>query len=190
MKLGSIPNLSLPPIITCMKGTLCAKKCYAMKSYRQYPAVAKNWKENLRFYQKDPSGYFNAVSTWLAKHKPEYFRWHVGGDIPDIVYLRIMDAVAKTHYNIQFLCYTKRWAMLQATHEEDVAPNLTLVLSRWPGDSVPANVGRWPQAWMFDSKNLDTRIPKAGTFICPGSCTDCKKCWELEGNESVVFHIH
>jgi len=188
MKLGNIPNLSLPPIKTCRNNQLCAKKCYAMKSFRQYPNVRKAWEGNLRLWKRDPKAYFGQLDDWLHKHNPAYFRFHVGGDCPDKEYMSQVYTTAYLHPRTQFLMFTKRWDMLHG----ETRPNLHIIISRWPGDQEPRSPGpadNYAQAWVQDPKNPDARIP-ADAYKCPGSCMDCKYCFHAVPKQNVVFHIH
>lgn len=196
MKLGDIPNISLPPIKTCPEETCgaCRKKCYAMKSYRQYPSVRKAWNENLRMFNTHTKKFWRAVLDYLFKHEPQFFRIHAGGDCPDLDYMDSWSMVAKVFPNTAFLMFTKRWAwaqMLQRMALFGKAPNLRIIVSRWPGDNVPEEVSRsLPQAWVKDPKNPDTRIP-ANAYECPGSCKTCKYCYTTaDAGSDVVFHIH
>lgn len=194
-KLGGIPNLSLPPIKTCCAGVPCAKKCYAMKSYRMYPNVKKAWDGNLKLWQKNPILFENYLRDYLSLHWPKFFRYQVGGDLPDLSYLYMIRKVAFEFPETQFLVYTKRIHMLCILGNRDMPKNLQVFLSRWPGDSV-AGVTAQPgwelpswanQAWMLDPKNPDTRIPPLA-FMCPGSCKTCKHCYTTR--QDVVFKQH
>ena len=188
MKLGNIPNISLPPIVTCGKGRPCYEDCYAMKSYKQYPNVREAWDENLACWNSDTNWdsedtFVAQMMVWLTTKKPEYFRWHVGGDIPDVEYYATMCFLAGCHRGTKFLAFTKNEGVLAMT-----APsNLQVIFSRWPGDKEP---GYSPtrQAWMIDEHEPDTRIP-ARVFECPGSCATCKYCF-LDTGGDVAFHKH
>ena len=46
-KMGKIPSVSLPPILTCPKGTPCAKRCYAKRIYNRYPSVKNAYDKEL-----------------------------------------------------------------------------------------------------------------------------------------------
>src|SRR3990167_4124069 len=190
MKLGRLPNISLPPVKTCGVKPPCAKVCYAIKAYRMYVGVRNPWNENLRLWKHAPERYESQLIVWLSTHNVKYFRWHVGGDIVDLAYLTMMDYVACMYPDIKFLCFTKRYDLLEAL--PDYAGNLTLVASRWPGLKWPEYVATWyPQAWMYDPKHVDVYIPKTAR-VCPGSCDkcNCKRCWYLQAGHSVVFNLH
>lgn len=185
MKVGKIKNISLPPITTCITCG-CNQKCYALKSWRQYPNVKEGWTRNYEFYKSNKEEYFFEVMNSLAGKKIDYFRWHVGGDIPDRKYLRGMAFVALHRSDIKFLCFTKKYDLLN----EFIPENLSIVASAWKDLKIPAEVKKnFPIAYVRDAKDLDARIPE-DAFECPGSCSNCKKCWEAKKGGSIVFNIH
>jgi hypothetical protein len=61
-------------------------------------------------------------------------------------------------------------------------PNMNL-------DEVPTKKGL--KAYTGDLSLFVNHIDKdEKVFECKGSCADCKICWELKENQSVIFHIH
>lgn len=188
MKLGGIHNISLPPIKTCDKIAckLCGKKCYAMKSYRQYPNVRKAWDGNWNMWKKDPRLFARTLHSKLCKRVQQYFRFHVGGDIPDQRYADMIVLLAQMHILTSFLVYTKVPEYFEKFTR--LPFNLHVIVSRWPGDQliVPKVCA---QAWLEDPKNPDARIPK-DAYRCPGSCESCKYCFDSKPGNNVVFHIH
>lgn len=184
-KLGTIPNISLPPIETCPEGALCIEKCYAKKAWRQYPATRKAWSENLELYQKGPNEYFHQLRKWLLKHKPEFFRFHVAGDIPDEVYWKWLTGICMDLDETKFLVFTKRFEL-----DFTLAPaNLSVVLSMWPGHTEPVGfAATLPKAWCQDG--TETRVP-VDALPCPGNCSLCGACWGLaQRSLGVVFNLH
>ena len=188
-KLGAIPSVSLPPVLSCARGVPCAKGgCYALKLARLRPNVAKNLSENWALLRKDPDLYWDELRGWLKKHQPARFRFHVFGDIPNLTYAAMMEFVARDFPETRFLAFTKRIEFLDAICSPD---NLTLVVSGWPGFDIPTEVAKsYPTAWMRDLKNHPhERIP-ACARECPGSCETCSACWDLEPGGAVVFDKH
>jgi len=184
MKLGKIYSLSLPPIVTCETGVPCIKDCYAMKSYRLYPTVRKAWDNNLHCYLKDPSVFLDKVIKYIEKSNIDFFRWHVGGDIVNQLYLTTMKTIAKTFPKIKFLAFTKKHHLNYFM----IPDNLTIIASMW------SNWGNadidLPKAWVLDGMNTDKRIPVTA-LECAGFCETCGMCWSLkELNRDVVFHKH
>lgn len=193
-KIGNTPNVSLLPIITCPECTECKKDCYALKFARMYPGVLAAWADNTLEYYKSLGSYFLAITTYLREKKPKYFRWHVGGDIPDMLYFIAMIAVARVYSNTRFLAYTKNTetvsARLRSEATSPLPKNLSIIVSRWKGDKEdPALTKGLPQAWVHDPSDPDTRIPKRA-IKCKGTCMDCRVCWNLKPGQSVVFEKH
>lgn len=182
VKLGKIPNISLPPIISCRPGVPCAKDCYATKAYRMYPNVRKAWDGNLAMYNSDPEEYFMQIQSWLKRNKPEWFRWHVSGEILDEWYWGMVRNTAEAFKGTKFLIFTKYFE-LNFTHVPD---NLSAVLSMWPGMKVPEI--NLPRAWCQDG--TESRMPWSA-IECPGNCQTCSACWGLaKRGWDVVFAIH
>jgi ferredoxin len=176
-KLGAIPNISMTPIKACANCSACRRECYALKAYRQYPATRKAWDHNLAHARRDPRTYFAQIHSWIACHGPEFFRWHVAGDILSQSYLEHMSQVANCYPGTRFLCFTKRGDLDYSR----VPDNLRIRFSQWPGSH---RIGAL-NAWMQDG--TETRIPK-NALKCPGSCADCKACFN--NTKDVYFNKH
>lgn len=184
VKLGRIPNISLPPVLSCRPGVPCADLCYAQKAWRMYAGTRQAWSENLAMYQEDPQKYFTQIQHWMQKKNPRFFRWHVAGDIPDQQYWHMLRALCTEVPDTKFLLFTKRFEL---DFEGYPIPNLSVVLSMWPGMSNPPEL-LLPRAWCQDGS--ETRVP-ADALECPGNCATCAMCWNLKEIErDVVFQIH
>ena len=183
-KLGKVPNISLPPVITCRPKVPCKKKCYANKAFRLWPSVKAAWNNNLEFYRTYGAKiYFKRVGIWLEENKPEYFRWHVSGDCPDAGYLQGVLDVAMDFPETKFMMFTKRWDLFPK--DMYFPGNLTIILSMWPRLKNPTAL-KFPRSWL----SIDKRKPEYH-FKCPGKCDQCYKCWELvKLGHDVVFDLH
>lgn len=194
MKLGGMPNLSLPPGVTCRKDAPCRGACYAQKAWRQYPNVRKAWRGNWALWQKQPVEFEHKLDDWITKHKPDVFRWHVGGDIPDGGYLSMMRRIAVMHEGTTFFAYTKRYDLLEQV--AGLGPsNLVLIASRWPGLPCPEVVDRmFPRAYYVPKGGADegqmVEWGKWRMLTCPGSCAECNFCWTMGPRDTVIFHHH
>ena len=178
------PNLSLPPIKTCKKGIPCAKDCYAMKSFTQYPSVRMAYNKNLSTLKKNKALYFGLISTYIDIKKPSFFRWHVAGDITSRSYFRGMVGVALNHPKSKFLAFTKRPEFVD---HKNIPGNLSIVISAWPTVNHPKT--SLPIAWMQDG--TENRMDMDKCIQCPGNCDNCGACWELKRhNLDVVFDKH
>jgi len=191
MKLGGIPNLSLLPGTTCRPDAPCiGKLCYARKALI-YPETKDAWLHNTYLALLHRAFFFRSVREWIEENKPPYFRWHVGGDIPDEGYLEAMCDLAVQCPGTRFMAFTKRHEITRATPD-----NLQIVFSLWP---------RWPQVILkyrryAHMQDGTVTIPKTRKpFDCPGNCSTCAKdlsiehpaCWMLrEWGRDVVFMKH
>jgi hypothetical protein len=180
-KLGNIYNISLPPIITCMKNIPCTELCYAKQSYNRWKNVKKAWNDNWNFYLESGWNYFDQIQKYITANKVKYFRWHVGGDIPDSVYYTGMVCVAINNKDTKFLTFTKR--VFPIIYRRVIPDNFKVIQSCWP--NMPVSRGKLTKAWMQDG--TETRIPK-NARICNKKCDECFDCW----NETtdVVFNYH
>ncbi len=193
-KIGYIPNISLPPIITCRANTPCAKngQCYALKSWRQYPNVRNAWKTNLYSYLENPKQYESDIQHYINKKKNmPYFRFHVGGDIPDQAYLEMMKQLALSNNNTLFLTFTKKFFL----NFNKLPKNLNIIMSMWKGIDIPQNLRRKHTfAWVDDPKNKDKRINLLkNKFTCSNACPTCiNRCWtsKQDGVRNIIFNKH
>jgi len=176
-KLGTIPNVSLPPVITCEINPPCAEKCYAKKFYSGFAAhkVAPLWDANYAAYLYSPDEYFESIISQLSIMKNHrLFRWHVSGDIVDSRYLEGMIEVSNAIASMDFLAFTRRsWAFGRQSK------NLNIVRSLWLTDPVADPYYPWLKV-----------IPKGVTATCTGSCSSCGDCWHLEGGEGRTVNLH
>lgn len=189
-KMGNIPSISFPPIITCNNCAGCTKSgCYAVKAYRQYPNVRTALDDNLSLWHNSPDVYFQQLFVWLKKHTPTYFRFNVSGDIPDEHYVTLMYAMAYNFPKTKFLAYTKQTTIINPKLNElwSMPDNLTVRLSSW-FDFTPHNPHNLPVATIKDIKT-DTSSNNANGFNCVGSCVDCKVCWSRDAH-NVTFTKH
>jgi hypothetical protein len=196
-KMGKVLHVNLPPCKTCSPHLPCHRvsQCYAMKAWVQYPETKKSWMYNWNFWDKNPTGFFDSIGVQIMKkRKVDIFRWHSAGDIPDLDYLKRMYTMAHWFPGIKFMAFTKKYQLIldnvDRRHSFWKAPNMTLVVSAWPGLRMPPAIKRkFPIAWMEGPDNLDKRIPDDARE-CSGRCDECLKCWNLKKGESVFFHKH
>lgn len=183
-KLGNIPNVSMVPGKDCGNCSYCAKGCYAMKAYRMYKATKAAWESNSDLARNRRQEFFEGIIEFLEKKRPEFFRWHVAGDILDQAYLDDMIWVAKVIPDTKYLAFTKM-------HHLDFSMlpgNLVVVASMWPGMPEHPNVAKLHKAWMQDG--TETRVPETA-IPCPGICESCGMCWALPKiGRDVVFKKH
>lgn len=193
-KLGpSIPSVNLPPGLTCDLRCGCAKKCYARKGRFAFKHVKELLQRNYDVWINDPEGYERDVKC--AAYTARFFRFHSAGDIPDPNYLRMMVRVARECPNTSFLCFTKKYGIVNDFIEHEgiaaLPKNLNIVFSAW-GLFLPENPYNLPVAYIRFKKQ-ETYIP-TNALPCSGYCGECvqtgRSCWDLKTGESVVFNEH
>ena len=131
-KMGKIPSVSLPSIITCRQCE-CQKKCYAAKLERLRPIVKRAYQRNLDILKRDPTTYWREVEAAIMMSR--FFRFHVSGDIPDQSYFCRMVDVAARQGHCQILCFTKKFEIVNQWLKNGmkIPKNLHMIFSGWPG---------------------------------------------------------
>ncbi|MBQ0165480.1 MAG: hypothetical protein KBT02_00045 [Treponema sp.] len=198
-KLGAyITGVNLPAGMTCRADAPCRKGCYAMKGRFIFNSVKTSIQKNLEAYINSPTEYFNLIIARLQIMPYRYFRWHSSGDIVNMEYLYGMVRVAEECPKTEFLCFTKKYELVNEylANESPFPDNLHIVFSHWgsfPVDNpfeLPTSHVRFKKE---DELHDNCDIPD-DAIQCSGFCGDCvgteKNCWLLKSGESVVFNQH
>lgn len=192
IKLGMIPSVSLPPIVTCSPNAckFCGKKCYARKMCKLRPSVKESYENNLDILLNDKEKFWREVSGSVAL--TTYFRFFVSGDIYDKDFLENMVLCAKKNKHCNILCFTKKYSLVNEYLEHHRLPkNLKIVFSVWKGLEC-FNPNNLPEAHIFYKDGTTTA--KDGAKYCSGNCMDCavenKNCWTLKRGEQILFKEH
>lgn len=188
-KMGQIPSVSLPPVVTCKNCSTCAKKCYAAKLCRIYKTVREAYDRNLEILKEDRDSYFFQVKA--AAITSRYFRFHVSGDIIDADYLDRMVKLARELKGTEFLAFTKNYEDVNEYFTAHKKPkNLHLIFSLPFTGAKIENPHNLPQAAVI----LKGQTPDENWKICGGNCTECAckgvGCWELKKGETIAFYEH
>lgn len=188
-KMGPIPSVSLPPIITCKNCASCSKDCYAAKLARLRKTVREAWKRNLEIVSTDRDSFFTQVKA--AAMITRFFRWHVSGDILDIDYFDRMVKIARELKGTEFLVFTKNYEDVNEYFKSHKKPgNLHLIFSL-PFDGAKIdNPHNLPTAAVI----FKGQEPDPSYKICGGNCTECAcrgvGCWSLKKGETIAFNKH
>lgn len=189
IKMGNIPSVSLPSVITCNPDAPCFKKCYAARIERRYKRSKAAYQRNLDILQENPDTYWLQIKA--AAMVAKYFRYHVSGDIPDIEYFSKMVQTAEELPTTYFLCFTKQYNIVNKYISEhgQIPENLHVILSNW-GQFKCENPHNLPICEII----LKGAAPADNWKICGGNCTECAcrgvGCWELKKGETIAIYEH
>jgi len=185
-KMGKIPSVSLPPIKSCGNCKDCASKCYANQAYRQYKQTKAAYDNNYIMVTTNHYKYFKEIKEYVSKKSPNYFRWHVSGDILNQEYFNDMVQIAEEYPNTKFLCFTKMYGIVNFyLKEQTLPPNLNIFFSIWLDNRIP-NIHRLSTARTVNKGDTD----KYEGFKCEGNCSTCGFCFEALNGSSVIFEMH
>lgn len=193
-KMGAVPSVSLPPILTCCDANgnppPCAteKTCYVLKLCRVRKTVREAYARNLSIWEESPEAYELQVKA--AAMCSRFFRWHVSGDIVSMDYLKMMVRIARELPGTEFLAFTKRYDLVNDfAYCEDIPRNLHIIFSAWPGWPM-SNPHDFPVAHVI----FKGQEPAPDWKVCGGNCADCAcrgvGCWELKPGEAISFYEH
>ena len=188
--MGAVPNLSLPPVLSCRPGTPCIEKCYAKKFYA-WPNVKNAWDSNLQFYYDDRVAFFDKLRDWIQLNEPRRFRFFVGGDFPDLMFLTNTIAIARTFPDVSFLAFTKRYEYI-TQYWEAIPDNYNIVLSMWPGIEIPDIAKLMPTAWLSIDDRFQHFFNGSSYIKCCSNCGECGySCWgKVSVDLPVMFDLH
>jgi len=187
---GKIPQLNMPYGITCRSDAPCFKECYCTHGNMAFNSVRDSHKNKLELYKENPEAFFKKIDSEMSFTSYKYFRWHSAGDIVDIKYLNLMCWLARRHKETRFLCFTKKFELVNTYFDGHKKPeNLIIVLSNW-GNWRVNNPHNFPESYV-DFGRGDEAIPRFA-YVCSGNCGDCdgQHCWHMKKGDSVVFHKH
>jgi hypothetical protein len=188
-KMGAIPSVSLPACVTCNPSAPCFKKCYAAKIERLYTNTRNAYARNFEIWANDPAAYWDQVRA--AASMARFFRFHVSGDIPNILYLNDMARVAESLPHTSFLVFTKQYNIVNQYINDGmtIPQNLKIIFSNW-GAWKCENPHNLPTCEVI----LKGSEPAENWKICCGNCTECAcrgiGCWELKNGETIAIYEH
>lgn len=191
-KMGAVPSISLPAVVTCRNDCECCQKCYARKLERIRKSVREAYQTNLNILQSDPETYWREVEASVMMTR--FFRFHVSGDIPNKNYLLNMVLIAQRNPHCEILCFTKKFSLVNEYLSENsgvLPPNLHIVFSGWRNLEME-NPFSLPEAHVLYRDGTTTA--SEGYIPCGGNCAECATtdtgCWVLQRGQQIVFHEH
>ncbi len=189
-KMGEVASVSLMPYLTCpaCKGT-CGPACYAANIANRYKNVLRSYARNTALAIYKPATYWAQVNEAMAGVR--FFRFHVAGDILTEGYFDEMVEACKRNPHCEVLCFTKRYAYVNAWMDEngDLPGNLHILFSGW-SNLAPTNPHNLPETNVYDDQH-----PKAEEWLeCGGNCFQCGcrglGCWQAKRGDVVAFKMH
>lgn len=174
-KIGSTPNFSLLPILTCPHCAACRQYCYAVRSAIRFPKnVMQAWAKNTAIVIREPERAFDEIGEYLGKHSNrarKFFRFHVAGDITSMEYLWYLNRLANRFPDWTFWTYTKMHTLVNRYYvRHGLALNLTIMYSDGFDDQWVSNPHGMPT---FTFIPTGASIPN-GAHVCGGNCTACQ----------------
>ena len=175
MKVGNVPNVSIPSDKTCPHCKDCQLACYDKKACLQYPNVMNARAKNYSIMKRSIKQYFAQVKEGIKKSKEDFFRFHVGGDIINEEYL---DGMVKVTHETQkhHWTYTKSQDIVNGYIQKyggnwkKIAPYLVVMYSKW--GYVPIdNPYNMPIFWTI----VKGQEKPKDMYHCPGNCLTCIK---------------
>ena len=188
-KMGAIPSISLPPVITCAAGCTCAKKCYAARMCRIRKSVRDAYQRNLEILEKAPDEFWEQVES--AVKMSRFFRFHVSGDFPSVEYLDRVVEIARRNPHCEILAFTKRYNFVNGyiSDHGELPINFHVIMSEWPGMDME-NPYNLPVAHVI----FKGQEPREDWKICGGNCLQCAcrgvGCWQLTRGDHIAFYEH
>ena len=137
-KMGKIPSVSLPPIISCspLACKTCGKKCYAKKICRYSKEAKAAYERNLNILIKNNDVFWDDVNRALKASR--FFRFNVSGDIYNKDYFEKLCEVVGNNKNCEVLIFTKKYDIVNDYLKNKKIPrNLHVLFSGWVGISIP-----------------------------------------------------
>jgi len=190
-KMGAVASVSTLPFLTCpdtCKWT-CGVKCYAAKLANLRPSVLKSYAVNTAIAIYRPIEYWNQINEFCKGVR--YFRFHVSGDILNAAYFHHMIDVANDNPKCEFLCFTKRYDVVNKWIDEngELPCNLHILFSGWT-NLTPDNPYNLPETNVFTCDadfNDDWKV-------CGGNCFNCAcrgvGCWQACKGDTIAFKMH
>ena len=185
-----VPSVSLRPVLDCKNCGKCGRLCYDLRNDCWHSAVMDGRSRNYAIFQNNPKRYFDEISEFCKRKIA--FRWHIGGDIVNMEYLKGMVRVARENKQCHFLVFTKMFDLVNEYLDKHSKPkNLQILFSGWVGLEMnnPHNLPTAHPIFADGSTTADN-----GAYLCKGDCTHCllykEGCWNLKKGEQVVFYAH
>jgi len=191
-----VPSVSLIPVADCGNCAVCARGCYDVRNVCFQKTVQKSRANNSAILRYDPEKYWAEIEARVQHLR--FFRYHIGGDIRDHLYLRNMVRVAEKVPTCEFLAFTKMYPLVN-DWIDNVGPlpkNLHIIFSDWKDNDgmffynphlLPVSSPLWPDGTKGPHCTEDT-------IMCGGDCSACAEtssgCWGAKNGQTILFGAH
>ena len=191
-----VPSVSLIPVADCGNCKVCAHGCYDVRNVCFQKNVQKSRANNSAIFHKRPLQYMMEIKE-RAKFL-RFFRWHIGGDIVNGIYLTWMCKIAEAVPTCEFLAFTKMYDVCNEhlAKFKEFPKNLHIIFSDWKGAEFknPYNLPVSSPVWPDGRRGPHAYVDPCRTTYCPGDCGACAEvgagCWGLKKGEVVLFEAH
>lgn len=117
---------------TCENCDECVNGCYAIKSFKRFPTVAKNRIENTLQLRNDRIKHFSDMENAIISNNIEIVRYTESGEIEDFYQFKALYTMAVKMPNVRFYLYTKNYDVLRTFFRRYVLPqNMVVLVSVW-----------------------------------------------------------
>ena len=188
-----VPSVSLIPVADCGNCAVCARGCYDVRNVCFQKTVQKARANNSAILQNDPVRYMKEIKK--AVKYLRFFRWHVGGDIKDPVYLVWMVGIAEVTPTCEFLAFTKQYDIVNEYLKMHGAfpKNLHIIFSDWRGAEFenPYNLPVSSPLWADGTHGPHCTDD---VIMCEGDCSACAEVgggfWGAKNGQTILFEAH
>lgn len=186
------PSWSLSAFDCKSTDPICEKYCYARNGHYNFAKVEEPRRENsLIWLRKD---WVKDFSSFIQLSDLKYFRWFDSGDLPNILLLQKICAIADQCPNTKFWLPTRAKEILKNYWEANnkvplrsLHPNLIIRLSAPDVDQEPDV--EFAKKLGINMAGVSKENYDCNAKIQGGKCGECRKCWDQK-IKMVVYNLH
>lgn len=116
----------------CVDCSKCSRKCYAIRTIRQYEKACINRLENTLQLRNDMKAHFEAIGKAIQDNKIEIVRYTESGELETYDQMLELYRLAIRFPNVHFYLYTKNYYVLRCFFDFRTLPdNMVVLISVW-----------------------------------------------------------
>ncbi len=179
VKVGVLPNFSLPVLKTCPgKTEFCGRLCYGLRGRLSQQKIRVLYERNLEASKQ--ASFVRQIVRAVLKTKPEAFRLHVIGDFYSVEYVERWIEIANRLPDVKFFGSTRSWRVLRLRDAVTSFRDLPNVYLRASIDLT--HLDRPPCSWrVWSIEGEGDRCPHDYGLV--ENCVTCKKCWQTKDSD-------